>query len=117
MTPRGGTMGKVHRLPSTYATEREASEWFARMNSDDVTADDRIRFEAWLRASSCNAKAYEELSATWRELKKSGLLVRAGSFGQVMNAAAVPPSPRRRWVAMALAAGIGAIVLGGAWNL
>jgi transmembrane sensor len=110
-------MGKVHRLPTTDDTEREASAWFARMNADDVTDDDRARFEAWLRAHSCNAKAYEELSATWRELKKSGPLVRAVSFGQVMNAAAVPPSRGRRWMAIALAAGIGAIVLGGAWNL
>src|ERR1700730_17086642 len=117
MTPRGGTMGDVHRLPTTDDTERETSAWFARMNADDVTADDRIRFEAWLRAHSCNAKAYEELSATWRELKKSGPLVRAVSFGQVMNAAAAAPSPRRRWVVMALAAGIAAIVFGGAWNL
>jgi transmembrane sensor len=110
-------MGEVHRLPSTDDAEREASAWFARMNADDVTADDRIRFDAWFRAHSGNAKAYEELSATWRELKKSAPLVRAVSFGQVMNAAAVPPSRGRRWMAIALAAGIGAIALGGAWNL
>src|SRR5258708_28633229 len=117
MTPRGGTMGDVHRLPSTDVTEREASAWFARMNADDVTDDDRTRFEAWLHAQSCNAKAYAELSATWRELVKSGPLVRAVYFGQVMNAASAPPAPRRRWAVAAVAAGIGAIVLGGAWNL
>jgi transmembrane sensor len=110
-------MGDVHRLTSTDDTEREASAWFARMNADDVTDDDRTRFEAWLRAQSCNAKAYAELSATWRELVKSGPLVRAVYFGQVMNAASAPPAPRRRWAAAAVAAGIGAIVLGGAWNL
>jgi len=89
-------MGDVHRLPSTDNAEREASGWFARMNADDVTADDRTRFEAWLRAHSCNAKAYTELSATWQELVKSGPLVRAVYFGQVMNAASAPPAPRRR---------------------
>src|SRR6266849_2865429 len=117
MTPRGGTMGDVHRLPSTDDAEREASAWIARMNADDVTADDRTRFEAWLRAQSCNAKAYAELSATWQELVKSGPLVRAVNFGQVMNAASAPPAPRRRWAVAAVAAGIGAMVLGVTWNL
>jgi len=110
-------MGDVHKLPSTDDTEREASAWIARMNADDVTADDRTRFEAWLRAQSCNAKVYAELSATWQELVKSGPLVRAVYFGQVMNAASVPPAPRRRWAVAAVAAGIGAMVLGVAWNL
>src|SRR6202030_2292074 len=97
-------MGKVHRLPSSDDAEREASTWFARMNADDVTADDRTRFEAWLRTHSCNAKAYAEVSATWQELVKSGPLVRAVYFGQVMNAASAPPAPRRRWAGGAVAA-------------
>src|SRR5580700_11691136 len=110
-------MGKVHRLPSTDTAERDASAWFARMNADDVTPDDRARFEAWLGANAVNAKAYSELSATWQELVKSGPLVRAVYFGQVMNAALDPPASRRRWAAAAVAAGIGAIVLGAVWNL
>jgi transmembrane sensor len=110
-------MGDVHRLPSTGDAEREASVWFARMHADDVSADDRTRFEAWLRAHACNANAYAELSGTWQELAKSGPLVRAVYFGQVMNAASTPPAPRRRWAAFAIAAGICAILLGGAWNL
>src|SRR6266852_9441897 len=99
-------MGDVHRLPSADDVEREASAWFARMHADDVTADNRTRFEDWLRAHPCNAKAYAELSATWQELVKSGPLVRAVNFGQVMNAAAAPPAPRRRWAAAAVSAGI-----------
>src|ERR1700692_768734 len=114
---RGGIMGDVHRLTRTDDAEREASTWFARMNADDVTDDDRTRFEAWLHAHSCNAKAYAALSATWQELVESGPLVRAVNFGQVMNAASASRAPRRRWAAAAVAAGIGAIVLGGAWNL
>jgi transmembrane sensor len=110
-------MGDVHRLPSVDDAEREASAWLARMHADDVTADDRIRFEVWLGAHACNAKAYAELSATWQELVKSGPLVRAVYFGQVMNAASTPRAPRRRWAGFAVAAGIGALVLGGAWNL
>jgi transmembrane sensor len=87
------------------------------MNADDATDGDRTRFEAWLRAQSSNAKAYAELSATWQELVKSGPLVRAVNFGQVMNAASAAPAPRRRWAVAAVAAGIGVIVAGGAWNL
>jgi len=110
-------MGDVHRLPNADEAEREASVWFARMNADDVTADDGSRFEVWHRAHSCNAKAYAELSATWQELVKSGPLVRAVNFGQVMNAASAPPA-RRRWAAVTtVAAGIVAVVIGGAWNL
>ncbi|HWS65918.1 MAG TPA: FecR domain-containing protein [Steroidobacteraceae bacterium] len=110
-------MGDVHRLPNSGDTEREASAWFARMNADDVSDDDRSRFESWLRAHSANAKAYAALSTTWQELVESGPLVRAVYFGQAMNAASASPAPRRRWAAAAVAAGIGAIVLGGAWNL
>jgi transmembrane sensor len=110
-------MSDVHRLPTAREAEREASAWIARMNADDVTADDRTRLEAWLRAHSSNAKAYAELSATWQDLLGSGPLVRAVYFGQVMNAAAARPVTRRRWLATAAAAAIGAIVLGGAWNL
>src|ERR1700688_1527294 len=110
-------MGDVHRLPSTDDAEREASAWFARMNADDVTADDGTRFEGWLRAHSCNGRAYAELSATSLHLVKSGPLVRAVYFVQVMNAASAPPAPRRRWAVPAVAAGIGAMVFGGAWNL
>ena len=45
-------MGEIHRLPDLATTEREAADWFARMNADDVTADDRTRFEAWLQANA-----------------------------------------------------------------
>src|ERR1700723_3618680 len=87
------------------------------MNADDVSPDDRPRFEAWLAANAVNTKAYSQLSATWQELVKAGPLVRAVKFGQVMNAAASPPAGRRRWAVAAVAAGIGALVLGVSWNL
>jgi transmembrane sensor len=108
-------MGEIHRLPNPEDTEREASDWFARMNADDVTADDHARFEAWLRTHSCNVKAYGELVATWNELVKSGPLVRAVYFGQAMNAASVTRVPR--WLASGIAATLVAIVLGVGWNL
>jgi transmembrane sensor len=110
-------MGKVHRLPSAEQTEREASTWFARLNADDVTPEDRARFETWRGASAYHAKVFEELSTTWQEIAKSGPLVRAVNFGQSMNAASTRPVTRRRWMAAAAAASLGAIVIGVAWNL
>lgn len=109
-------MGEVHRLPDPEVTEREASDWFARMSSDDATADDRTRFQTWLEAHPCNVKAYAELQATWKELVKAGPLVRAVYFGQAMNAASARPARVPRWVASALAAMVAAIVIGAGWN-
>ena len=109
-------MGDVHRLPSVQNAEREASTWFARMSADDVTAQDRARFEAWLGAHTRNARAYEELSNTWQDLKKAAPLVRAVRFGQVMNAASTRPAQIRRW-AMAAAACVAAVAIGITWNL
>ena len=88
-------MGEVHRLPNADDVQREASEWVVRLRAEDVTDDDRVRFDAWIGAHPCNAKAYAELSATWQELVKSGPLVRAVYFGQAMNAASAPPARRR----------------------
>ena len=109
-------MGELHRMPSAEVAEREASEWLARLQADDVTAEDLARFAAWRDAHSLNAKAYEELSATWQELVRAGPLVRAVNFGQVMNAAATPPARHRRWVALAAAAVVVTAVGLGAWN-
>jgi len=110
-------MDNVHRLPSVDDAEREASEWVARMQADDVTDDDRTRFQAWMDAHPCNARAYAALCTTWDELTNSAPLVRAVHFGQVMNAASTPPAPRRRWAIIAMAAGVTAVILGGAWDL
>lgn len=109
-------MGEVHRLPDPQAIEREAGDWFARMNADDVTADDRARFEAWLGAHPCNAKAYAELEGTWKELVSAGPLVRAVYFGQVMNAASARTARAPRWLAGAVAATVAAIVLSVSWT-
>ena len=108
-------MGEIHRLPNPEDTERQASDWFARMNADDVTPEDRVRFEAWLRAHSCNVKAYEELLATWNQLVESGPLVRAVYFGQAINAASARSARVPRWLAVAMAAVVGVVILGVAW--
>ena len=109
-------MGEVHRLPDPEQIEREASDWFARMKADEVTADDRACFEAWLGAHPCNVKAYAELEATWKELVRSGPLVRAVHFGQVMNAASARSARAPRWLAGLVAATLAAIVVGATWT-
>src|ERR1700675_1899351 len=117
MTLRAAAMGEVHRLPSIEDTEREASDWFARMNADELAVEDRACFEAWLGAHPGNGKVYAEMSKTWQELVKSGPLVRAVYFGQVMNAASAPSATRGRWAVAAVAASIAAIALGIGWHL
>ena len=109
-------MGKLHLLPRTEQTQREASAWVARLAADDVTADDRARFELWREAHPYHAKVFDELSATWREIASSGPLVRAVSFGQSMNAAA-QPAGRRRLILGAAAASLAVLVMGVGWNL
>ena len=109
-------MGKLHRLPRAEQTEREASAWFARLCADDVSAEDRARFELWRDAHPYHAKVFDELSGTWQEIAKSGPLVRAVNFGQSMNAAA-QPATRRRLLWGAVAASVGILAVGVAWNL
>jgi transmembrane sensor len=84
----------VRQLPDPGEIEREASEWIARLNGDDVSADDRARFEAWRRRHPLNARTYEELSATWQRFVSAGPLVRAVSFAQSMNEAAAGRASR-----------------------
>ena len=56
-------MLKVHRLPDMDRIEREASEWIARLNADDVSTGDRVRFDEWRDAHSLHARTYDELAA------------------------------------------------------
>jgi len=105
----------VRHLTNREEAERQASVWFARLNADDASEEDRARFAEWLRASPMHGKAYDALCGTWRELEKSGPLVRAVYFGQAMIAASAP-RPRRRWTAVAaMAASLAAIAMVALW--
>jgi transmembrane sensor len=118
MRQGGRTVVEVGRLANREGAEREASVWFARLNADDASAEDRKRFADWLRVSPAHGKAYDALCGTWRELEKSGPLVRAVYFGQAMNAASAPRPRRRRWTtAVAAAASFAAIALVAVWGL
>ena len=111
-------MVEVHRIPDRVEAECEASEWIARLNADDVSADDRARFEAWRNAHPQNARAYASLQGTWQQLAKAGPLVRAVSLGQVLNDAATPSPSRRRRGFLAAAASIAVIglIVTGYWQ-
>lgn len=110
-------MSDIHHLPSAEQARRQASEWIARLQADDVSAEDRVRFAAWRHAHPCNARAYEELMATWRQLASAGRTVRAVSFGNAMQAATRVKKRRPHGlVAMASAAALILAVAGGWWQ-
>src|SRR5262245_38507972 len=96
-------MADFHQLPSVEDAEREASEWIARLNADDVSTEDRARFEAWRGAHPRHARAFEELSATWRQ------------FTDVGRQDDRRPGVLRRAFVMAAAASLAAVVFGGGW--
>src|SRR4051812_46617200 len=67
-------MADVHQLPTLRSVEQEASEWIARLEAEDVTPEDRVRFAAWLRANPQNSRDFEDVSATWCRFVKAGPL-------------------------------------------
>lgn len=96
-------MANVHKLPSLTQAEREASEWIARLDADEVSEGDRALFEQWRSASTMNERAFADLSATYQEFVRAGPFVRAVSFAQSMSSVATPTG-RWRWSAAAVTA-------------
>jgi ferric-dicitrate binding protein FerR (iron transport regulator) len=90
-------MVEAHRLPDLDRIEREASEWIARLNADDVSTDDNTRFEEWCRAHARHVRTYDEMRATWRAFTAAGPLVRAVALGEAMNEAARQKTRRLHW--------------------
>lgn len=109
-------MSEVHRLPSIEDAEREASDWIARLQADDVSSEDHARFDDWRRASPRHARAYDELMGTWQGFVSAGRTVRAVSFGNAMQSATQTPK-RRYGIGLAAAAMVCAIALLGWWHL
>jgi transmembrane sensor len=86
---------------------REASDWFARWDAADLSADEQRRFEAWRRQSPAHEEAFERVRRLWA----------SPDFGSALAAvsrdcAASPddhrPLHRRRrwWPAAATVAGL-----------
>jgi transmembrane sensor len=60
------------------AARRQASEWLVLLDSGDATADDRRRFEEWLRESPRHRSAFTEIEETWGRLTAMGGRAPAG---------------------------------------
>ena len=105
-------MAEVHRLPSVRKVEQEASEWIARLDADDVTAEDRARFEAWRSAHPRNARAFEELSRTWQRFLRAAPLAPEGTFEQSQQLQSAY-ARRRSWSGALAAAVILLTLVGG----
>jgi len=105
-------MAEVHRLPSVKKVEQEASEWIARLDADDVTAEDRARFETWRRAHPCHARAFEELSQTWHRFLQAAPATTEGASEDFRNLQSAH-ARRRLWSWAVAASAILLAVLGG----
>jgi len=46
----------------------EASDWFVKNREGDLNAQEKKRFDAWLRESPQNLRAYLEMSAVWEDV-------------------------------------------------
>jgi len=103
-------MADVHQLPTVRSVEQEASEWIARLEAEDVTPEDRVRFAAWLRANPQNSQAFEDVSATWSRFVKAGPLadMKTGAGAQTP---VVSQNRKRNWGLAIAAAAVVATLL------
>ncbi|KAF1717033.1 hypothetical protein CSC74_09235 [Pseudoxanthomonas yeongjuensis] len=106
-------MSDIHYLPSVEDAERQASDWIARLQADDVSAEDRAAFEAWHDAHPRHARAYGELTATWKQFVAAGRTVRTVAFGNAMESAT--RTLRRRYGVIATAAAVVLAVVAASW--
>ncbi|MBL8265374.1 FecR family protein [Steroidobacter sp.] len=113
-------MAEIHPLRSAAQIRREASEWIARLNADRVSDDDRSNFEKWRAETASHARAYEEVSATWLQMQRTGELVSSVALGQAFSAStrkAIQKSIRasKRRAVFATAAAVAMATLVGWW--
>jgi transmembrane sensor len=63
-------MSDVVKLKTQTQIDNEAAVWTWRVDSGELSADERGRLEAWLRADSRHRRTFEELSRTWTALDR-----------------------------------------------
>lgn len=78
-------MADIHQLPEEQEVRHRASEWIARLNAEDISAEERAQFELWRSAHPRHARAVAELSETWSRFTAAGPVIRTVSFAQSMN--------------------------------
>ncbi|SAI28971.1 inner membrane sensor for iron transport [Bordetella ansorpii] len=83
---------------------RDASEWFARMQSGEVTEADHHAFDAWLNADPSHEREYRRLVYLWRS---SAAIpeARLRALAQDRPSRSAGPVPARRRMGLGLAAG------------
>jgi transmembrane sensor len=106
-------MADRHRWSDIEEVEREASEWIARLDADDISAEDRARFEVWRHSHPLHARAYEELSDTWRQFTGAVPLDRVAADIHLLQQPRSSYRPQR-WLQLATAACaiVAAVLLG-----
>lgn len=108
-------MADISRPPEFADADRAASEWMARLESDEVTANDRADFERWLASHPENARAYARLGVMRRKL--AAIRPMAYVFGLGKEGAGYREGQRHRpWGAFAVGLTVCAVVAG-AWYL
>lgn len=103
-------MADIHRLPNIEEVERQASEWIARLNADDVSVDDRAQFETWVGAHPLHARTYEEMLRTWRQFTQAAPEVALAAVAHSPQPARSSDSPRR-WRQFAVAASLAIVAV------
>ncbi|ADG08999.1 DUF4880 domain-containing protein [Caulobacter segnis] len=110
------TSGKeIHDDPAS-----AAARWFARLQGDDASPQDRRDFQLWLDAEPANASAWREMGATWEAMARierdpALAALRADALGAVDHR---PRSVSRRSLGLAAASLVvlaGGAVLGRRW--
>ena len=113
------------RMAFADGIEASAADWLARLDRPEVPAGDHEAFEAWCRADPRHLAAYLRLLAVWNRLdalkepesSREGALADAARAPDVLLGRARRRLPRpRTWLALAVAAGVAAVVAAGlAW--
>ena len=103
---------------SNHDIDTQAAEWVVRLDSPDVTPEDRARLEAWLSQDPLHEAAFRLASQAWRKVEDLGRANReARAAGPRAVAAFEPanrPGARRRGAVYAAAASLLVAIVAGA---
>lgn len=61
-------MAEIRQIIPRAAVEEAASRWIARLEADDTSQEDRLRFQAWLDEDGAHREAFEAMRITWHRL-------------------------------------------------
>lgn len=82
------------RRSSIDLVTREAAAWFARLRADDVSEQDRARFDGWLAADPKHRDAYASFERFWSTTGSYAGDPKLARAVHEAAAAAPPPAPR-----------------------